>query len=416
MKPSLRIGLVVPHIFMHEALLPHVIFSPGQLALQLADGLVDAGASVTLFTPGPVQTRARNVTADLRLFEQELAGRGDSYLDLLKKHPFTFVTLARQLQSELVASAYVLANAGELDIVHVYTNEEELALPFATLCNRPVVFTHHDPFNLLVKYKNVMPKYKTLNWLSMSLAQRRAMPPDTHWVGNIYHGLAEGALQPVASPTGDYVAYLGRIIESKGVHLAIEAIRAHNAAHPDDQLRLKIAGKHYSEHTKDTYWRTKVEPQLDDMVEYVGFIDSDAGKQEFLGNARGLLVPSLFDEPFGMVMIEALACGTPVIGLDSGAIPEVIENGVTGFVVAKSAEGGKAGDDRASAEGQAASTSQAQADNQTADSQALAAAIPKLKQIDRAACRRAFEDRFTMRRMCAEHVQVYQTLSDRAIR
>jgi hypothetical protein len=130
----MKIGIVVPHIFMHEGILPGVIFSPGVLALRLAEGLQQQGAEVTLYSPGPVVTPVRNVTADLRLFEQELAGRGDSYLDLLKKHPLTFITLARQVQSELVARAYADAGRGELDVVHIYTNEEDIALPFARLC------------------------------------------------------------------------------------------------------------------------------------------------------------------------------------------------------------------------------------------------------------------------------------------
>lgn len=370
----MRVGLVVPHIFMHKAILPHVIFSPGLLAIDLAEGLSSLGVDVTLLTPGPVNVGVPNITADTSYFEQELAGRGDSYMDLLKKHPFTFVTLARQVQSELIAKAFAMANRDELDIVHIYTNEEDIALPFAALCKKPVVFTHHDPFNFLIKYKNVFPKYSRLNWLSMSLAQRQGMPAGTNWVGNIYHGLAADRFKPNYQPSGDYVAYLGRIIQPKGLHLAIEA--ASRVGVP-----IKIAGKHYAGTHKDTYWQTEIRPQLGDDVEYVGFIDNNADKQAFLGNAKALIVPSLFDEPFGMVMIEALACGTPVIGLDSGAIPEVITNNVTGFVVKKD------------------------------DTDGLANAIGQIARIDRHACRQQFAERFTLDRMCREHQTVYDKLS-----
>ena len=167
-----------------------------------------------------MDTNARGRTADLSLFERELAGRGDNYLELLKKHPFTFITLARQVQSELVADAYAQANNDEFDIVHIYTNEEDIALPYAKLCAKPVVFTHHDPYNFLIKYKDNLPKYKNLNWVSFSLAQRAGMPADTNWVANVYHGLADDALHPVTEPSGGYIAYLGRIIEPKGVHLS----------------------------------------------------------------------------------------------------------------------------------------------------------------------------------------------------
>lgn len=379
----MRIAIVVPHVFMHEAILPRVIFSPGRLALALADGLVGVGRKVTLFTPGPVATRARNVTADLSLFKRELEERGDSYIDLLKKHPFTFVTLARQVQSELVAGAYARMNEGAFDVVHIYTNEEDTALPFSALCRGPVVFTHHDPFNFLLKYKSVFPKYPQLNWISMSYAQRRGMPEDTNWVGNVYHGLEPEAWRPVDNPTGGYVLYLGRIIKSKGVHLAIEAVWRYNELHPDRRLKLKIAGKHYAG-VKDSYWRNEIEPKLGGDIEYLGFLSDDARKHELLANAEALMVPSTFEEPFGMVMIEALACGTPVIGLDSGAIPEVVRDGVTGFLVSKAEA-----------------------------TEGLTEAIAKVPGIDRMACRRDFEERFTLDRMVREHAEIYEKLVQR---
>nr|AIA15914.1 Glycosyl transferases group 1 [uncultured bacterium] len=357
-------------MFLHREILPRVIFSPGQLALDLVSGLQNLGADVTLFSPGPVDTPVKSINADLSYFEAELAGRGDTYLDLLKKHPFTFVTLARQVQAELVAGAIARANAGEFDILHIYTNEEDLALPMAQLCKVPVVFTHHDPFNFLVKYKNVFPKYKHLNWVSLSLAQRAGMPADTNWAANIYHGLDAARFAPVAVPSNDYVAYMGRIIQSKGLHLAIAAAKKAG-------LPLRIAGKHYAG-KKDDYWQSAIEPQLGAGVEYVGFLVTDAQKRDFLANAKALIVPSLFDEPFGMVSIEALACGTPVIALNSGALPEVVAQ-KTGIVVDKyDAVNG------------------------------LAAAMRNVGAISRAACRDDFERRFTVERMCREYLAAYR--------
>lgn len=369
---------------MHRDILPQVIFSPGVLALNLTEGLAKLGAEVTLFSPGPAATKARNITADMRYFEAELAARGDSYMDLLKKHPFTFVTLARQAQSELTAQAIAMANNDELDVVHVYTNEEDIALPMAQFCQKPIVFTHHDPFNFLVKYKHVFPKYAHLNWLSMSYAQRRGMPEDTHWVGNIYHGIPQDQLQPNYHPNDGYVAYFGRIIQPKGVHLAIAAVQRYNrsASRP---ITLKIAGKHYTGH-KDTYWRTHIEPELTDPhIQYVGHVKGAKAQQEFLGNASALFIPSLFDEPFGMAMIEALACGTPLIGLDAGAIPEVIKDGVNGYLIHKTAD-------------------------PAPTIAGLAKALAMIAKIDRHACRVDFESRFTLDRMCQEHLNIYNKL------
>jgi glycosyltransferase involved in cell wall biosynthesis len=381
---NLQVALVVPHIFMHRDILPNVIFSPGTLAVALAEGLSTQNIDVTLCTPGPVDTSLNNITADLSYFEAELAGRNDSYVDLLRKHPFVFTTLARQVQSELIAKVFALANEGQFDVVHIYTNEEDIALPFAKLCNKPVVFTHHDPFNFSVKYKNNFPKYTNLNWLSISMSQRATMPPSTNWVSNIYHGLDPDLYHVAEKPKSDYIAFLGRIIEPKGVHLAIQAVRQHNqtATHP---IKLKIAGKHYSDGEKDTYWKNKVEPELDNMIEYVGFIKDTASKNDFLANAKALIIPSTFDEPFGMVMIESLASGTPIIGLNSGAIPEIITE-KTGVLVEKG-------------------------DTEVTTIDRLASAINQIDSIDRADCRHDFESRFTLEIMCQGHAQAYQKLA-----
>lgn len=381
----MKIGILVPHIFMQDEILPNVIFAPARLAVDLADNLTGLNNEVFLFTPGPVRTKAKNITADLSLFKAELHRRGDSFMDLLKKHPFTFITLARQIQSELIAKAYAMANAGELDIVHVYTNEEDTALPFAQLCAKPVVFTHHDPFNFLVKYKSVFPKYPQLNWISMSYAQRNGLPKNTNWVGNIYHGLPKNEYDS-SYTSGKYLAYMGRIIQPKGLHLTIAAVQKYNQT-AKHKMKLKIAGKHYAGHKKDNYWQTKILPSLDDPnIEYDGYLKTTAQKQKFLAGAKALIMPSIYEEPFGMVMIESLACGTPVIGLNSGAIPEIIKNGQTGFLVQKSED-----------------------ENKTA--QLIANTISKIDQIDRKACRQDFEQRFTSDRMAAEHLEVYKKLT-----
>jgi len=390
-KTKNRVGLVVPHIFIHRDILPGVIFSPGQLALDLARELQAQGTEVTLFAPGPTSANVPTVTADLSYFETELAGRGDTYLQLLKKHPFTFITLARQVQAELIAKAYAMANNDELDIVHIYTNEEDLALPFAKLCKKPVVFTHHDPFNFLVKYKNIFPKYKDLNWISMSLSQRKGMPPDTNWAGNVYHGIPYALFAPNYQPRGDYVAYLGRIIEPKGVHIAIAAVKQYNLT-ARQPLHLRIAGKHYAGHAKDSYWQEQIEPLIDGKeIEYVGFIGSLEEKQEFLGGAKALLVPSLFDEPFGMVSIEAMACSTPIVGLDSGALPEVIGSGA-GIIAPKAIKKDSSLDTLKT-------------------TASFARAIKDALSIDRHECRQVFETQFTLERMATAHAAIYERLT-----
>jgi len=361
-----------------------VIFSPGQLALGLAANLSDFGVDVTFCTPGPADTKVRHITADMSYFEKELEARGYGYMELLKKHPATFVALTRQVQAELISEVYKKANDGHFDIVHIYVNEEDIAMQFANLCRKPVLFTHHDPFNFLIKYKSVMPKYKHLNWISISRSQRAGMPEDTNWVGNIYHGLDPDNFDSNFGATGDYFAYVGRIIEPKGVHLAIEAVRLHNQRHPDKKMKLKIAGKHYSDSSKDQYWEKCVKPELDEIIEYAGFI---RGKplNDFLKNARGLIVPSTFAEPFGMVSLEAFASGTPVVGLSVGATAEIVEDGVTGFIVRETEE-----ESRISA---------------------IAAALEKIETIDRRACRAVVEKKFTLEKMAQNHAELYEKMA-----
>jgi glycosyltransferase involved in cell wall biosynthesis len=392
---SLRVGIVVPHIFMQDDVLPNVIFSPGQLAQSLSDELTNQGVSITLFTPGSVTTSARNITADLSYFQTELNLRGDSYVSLLKKHPLTFITLARQVQAELLMKAFEMANNDELDVVHIYTNEEELGLVFQKLCTKPVVFTHHDPFSFLVQYRSNMPKYKDSNWLAISDTQKTEMPPDTNWIKTIHHGLDENEWPEQTSPKEGYIAYIGRIIEPKGVHLAIQATILYNTTHQDSPLTLKIAGKHYSGTKAGSYWQEQIEPYLSrDDIEYVGFIDNEKQKQQFLAKAQALVMPSIFSEPFGMVAIEALACSTQVIGLNSGAIPEIVSSGENGFVVEKEIL-------ESSPKGHILAPS-------VVDK--LAATFEKINTIDPDACRKSFMERFTLQMMAAKHIEAYETV------
>lgn len=378
---------------MQDAVLGSVIFSPGRLAITLADGLNDLGLNVKLYSPGAVSSSATNVTADLSYFERELALRGDSYTTLMKKHPLTFVSLARQVQAEIIAKAFADANADNIDVVHIYTNEEDIALPFAQFCKKPVVFTHHDPFSLLVRYKNNFPKYGHLNWIALSESQKSAMPAGTNWVGTIYHGLPRNEYAANYHPKGDYVLFMGRIVQPKGTHLAIKAVQNYNRnlRAGQSKLRLKIVGRHYAGESKDTYWQEHVQPYIEDEeIEHVGFVNTVAEKQELLGNARALIMPSLFDEPFGMVAIEAMACATPVVSLDRGALPELIMNGINGTVVPAIESGGQV--------------------DESATAQGLSEAIAHVGEIDRYACRAEFEARFTAERMCREYQEVFARL------
>ncbi len=397
----MRIALVVPHIFFNQEILPNVIFSPGELATSLARGLSERGHQVTVFSPGSVVnllskgSSIKNINTDLSLFEKELIMRGDSYLELLKKHPLTFITLARQVQTELIVQAYAMANQDEFDLVHIWCNEEEQALVLAQFCQKPVIFNHHEPFNFLARYRAIFPKYPHLNWISFSQVQRKTFISTNkiNWIGNVYHGL-EPDLYQLSNEKREYLLYLGRIIQPKGVHYAISVAKKMG-------LKLKIAGKHYTGYSKDKYWQEYIQPEIDGkQIEYVGFVKDQQKKQQLMNKAIVLLMPSTWQEPFGLVMIEALACGTPVIGFDQGAIPEVINHGVSGFVVQYQVELGEKN-----------IQSWTQLKNEKCFLQNVSRfvdAVGKIPSIKPKECRNEFEKKFTVQIMAKNYEKIYK--------
>lgn len=386
----MKIAILVPHMFMHKDLVYKTIFAPGILAIDLVNGLKEKNCEITFISPNFRIEGVKNINGDLKYFNEELKLRDYGIFELLQKHPLLFASLSRQIQSELIAKTFELANSGKFDLIHVYMNEEELAMVFSRFCNIPIVFTHHEPFNFLTKYRTIFPKYKDLNWISISKAQRKSLPPDTNWIANIYHGINEKKIIPNFNSDQNYFAYFGRIIEPKGVHLAIAAAKKAG-------VKLKIAGKHYSGFGKDDYWKKIIEPEIDnDLIEFIGFISDQKLKNEFLGNAKALLVPSIWEEPFGIVLIEAMACGTPIIGLNSGAIGEIIVDGENGFLVEK-------------LDTEFANVKIGKYENK--EEEIISDFVKKIKlieKIDRKKVRKLFEEKFTLERMIENHLNIYK--------
>jgi glycosyltransferase involved in cell wall biosynthesis len=208
--------------------------------------------------------------------------------------------------------------------------------------------------------------------ISISNAQRRPVP-QANWVRTIHHGLPQNLLTPRPAKQG-YLAVLGRIAPEKGVDRAIKiAMRC--------GIPLKIAAK--VDRADEEYYEQLISPLItgNPLVDYIGEI-SDHEKSEFLSGAIGLLVPIDWPEPFGLVMIESMACGTPVIAYNRGSVPEIIDDGMTGFVV----------EDEISA----------------------VAAVDRLAGLDRGAIRKRFETRFTARRMALDYLEAYRSLTAEA--
>jgi glycosyltransferase involved in cell wall biosynthesis len=263
------------------------------------------------------------------------------------------------IELEHVIGAYELVQ--DADVVHDHT----LAGPLysARFANLPVVTTNHNAFTRTYNaiYGAVVPRV-ALVAISKSHAASTHLPVDAV----VYHGVNVGDF-PVGSGDGGYVALLGRMAANKGVHRAIAVARTAG-------MRLMIAAKMREPH-EHAYFEEFVRPHLGDDVVYLGEVDA-ADKRELLASAAALLNPISWREPFGMVMLESLACGTPVVGCPQGAAPEIIEHGLTGFLGDSDAE--------------------------------LINGLRSLDQIDRAVCREQARQRFSVEQMVEGYVRVFE--------
>jgi glycosyltransferase involved in cell wall biosynthesis len=263
----------------------------------------------------------------------------------------------------------VFAQLDRFDVLHFHT--DWIHFPILHRQPWPSVTTLHGALNR-ADHGGLLRTYRDLPLVSISNAQRRGYD-DARWVATVHHGLPRELHRPRGSP-GRYLAFLGRTSPEKGLERAIAVARAAD-------LPLRIAARTYPE--ERAYFVDRIEPLLRDAgrsIEFVGEIGGPA-KDEFLGGAAALLFPIDWEEPFGLVMIEAMACGTPVVAWRRGSVPEVVDDGVTGFVVD--------------------------------DVEAAVRAVGRIGTLDREACRRTFERRFDARRMARDYVEVYTRVIER---
>ena len=349
----MRVGLIAPPV---EPVPPPTYGGTERVVASLADALVDRGHEVTLFASGDSQTRARLIPTVARAIWHD-----ERFID-----PMPFWTLT-------VTRAY--AHADELDVMHNHC--DHVAYPLARVARIPTVTTLHGRLDL-PELRDLYREFREQPVVSISTAQRAPLP-FANWVGNVYHGYPEDLYRP-SYERGTYLAFCGRFSREKGVMMAIEAA-------VQSGVPLKIAARHPRadriEHdliAEDRYWEDVVLPRIqrEPLVEYVGELD-EGGKQELYEGAMALLFPIDWPEPFGLVMIEALACGTPVLARRRGSVPEVIRDGVTGFHCETVSD--------------------------------FVRAIHDVERIDRGACRSEFETRFTADRMAARYESIYDGVS-----
>ena len=340
----MRIAQIAP---LYEAVPPRLYGGTERIVAYLADALVELGHEVTLFAAADARTRARLAPARdqaIRLDPAPLKSDVAAHLSMLKQ---------------------VRERAGEFDVLHFHV--DLLHFPFFEDIAAHTLTTLHGRLDL----KDLPEAYR--RWPRFPLAsiseQQRRPLPFANWLGTVPHGLPAALYRPAAAPAGDYLAFLGRMSPEKRPDRAIAIAR--RAGVP-----LRMAAK--VDGADADYFHARIRPLLDGPgVSFEGEI-GDAGKRDFLAHARALLFPIDWPEPFGLVMIEAMACGTPVIAWDCGAVREVVEDGVTGFIVRSEDE--------------------------------AVAAVARLPGLDRAAIRRRFEQRFSARAMAERYVALYRRL------
>jgi glycosyltransferase involved in cell wall biosynthesis len=261
---------------------------------------------------------------------------------------------------------HVKRRAAEFDVLHFHI--DQFHFPIFNQSGFRTVTTLHGRQDLHDMH-HLYRSFPAMPLVSISNAQRDPIP-NANFVATVPHGLPPLLLPPTFDPRGGYLAFLGRISREKRVDRAIAIARAVG-------LPLKIAAK--VDRADEEYFRTDIAPLLDQPgIEFIGEID-DRRKPAFLGNAIGLLFPIDWPEPFGLVMIEAMSCGTPVLAFRNGSVPEVLEEGVTGSIVSNIDEAIRA--------------------------------VPKILTLDRRRIRRRFEERFSAQRMATDYTQVYRTLA-----
>jgi glycosyltransferase involved in cell wall biosynthesis len=342
---AMKIALVSPLI---EAVPPKLYGGTERIVAYIADELSQMDHDVTLFASGDSVTKARLEPVWPRALRLDASIR-----DYWAPHVMMLETVARR--------------AEEFDIVHLHV--DYLGYPFLSRTDVPFVTTLHGRLDL-PELQPLYELFRDVPVVSISEAQREPLP-QANYVATVQHGIPERLLTP-GFGSGGYLAFIGRISPEKAPDAAIRIAAAAG-------MKLRIAAK--VDKADADYFAEQIEPLLElPHVDYIGEI-GEAEKSEFLGNAAGLIFPIAWREPFGLAMIEAMACGTPVIAMRRGSVPEVIDEGVTGFIV---------------------------------DDEAMAgAAARRLRRLDRARIRRVFEERFTARRMTEHYLDVYRRLMAR---
>ena len=298
-----------------------IIYAPIDLAMAIAEGLEKKGHNVTLYAP--LGSRLKHGTIESLNLRALVSSKAD-FEELLSSKEKLNHYLPQLWENYMVNNMFHRAQAGEFDLLHFH--HPEVALPLASTTNVPVAYTLHDP--IYDWYKELFEMYASENQHFISISNnKRRDAPDLPYLGTVYNGV-DPKDYPFSDKGEDYLLYTGRIIPEKGIKEAVQiAKKTHH--------RLLIIGPVYPD--SEGYFNQYIKPYLDDQILYLGYIEREQ-ISKYYQKAKAVLTPVQWEEPFGLTTIEAMASGTPVISLRRGAAPEIIEDGVTGFVVDSIAE------------------------------------------------------------------------------
>lgn len=353
------------------------IFAPKELFLNLANTLVDRGHTVFVYAAPGTKTRAHLIEGHRELIEHDFISPKFRGLDRLSKLKNAHTATKIEYEIDLSVNAYIHAKKEKIDIMHAY--HDFMAHYVNKLVPIPTVYTVHDPHPRPphIEYWR-FKHFREDNYIFISNSQRKHFGRLLKSVGVIRHGVDTNRFS-FSEKGGDYLAFVGRYIKEKGV---VEAILAAKDAH----VPLKLVGD--DAYRAFPYYKERVFPHLKKGVVEDETFYGESNRETFFRGARALLFPILWEEPFGMVMIEAMSCGTPVIAFDRGSVREVVKQGETGYIVPP----------REGVRG-------------------LVSAIKKLLSLSkeeyhlmRVACRVHVEKNFTVGRMVEEHEKLYKRI------
>lgn len=393
----MKIGLILSSIYASEALFGKRIFAPRDLFVNLADGLVAKGHSVSVFSVPDLNTKATVIGSSLKYVMEKTP-----YHKFLKLEPSKRVWLTeefakRNFEIDVITNAFRAAQKGEVDILHSYHDSSLfLAHYLNSLHDFPVLHSLHDPLPPQNSFEyEELTKFKNHQYVAISESQKEG-DLSLSYAGTIYHGIDLDAF-PFQREASDYVLFMGRLVPEKGLHTAIAVALALN-------IQLEI-GTQFPKGDENEYFNTHIKPFLDNpLVGEPGMVEGK-NKQTLYKQAKALLFPIEWEEPFGIVMVEAMACGTPVIAYNRGSVSEIVRDGVTGFIIEP--------DDIENSKLQNPNfkkMTNSKFQIQKRGIEGLIEAVNRIDEIDRRNCRKHVEDHFTVERMVEGYERVYKKI------